>query len=535
MSRHAIALLSLLAACSFSGDAKHSGGIEADDTDYLESDDWSDGAYDTDDASPMDTGNSGGSLGVGQGGAQDFGQFKQILLDGGIPGPDTIDDVGFFNEHRIEFPQADCGEDVCLHGRFGTLGNMLNGGDCTIVLLGLNTPIDPSEMVRPPLNLAIAVDTSGSMAGQPMAYLRQGLTRMLDELHSEDRVSIITFSTRATVLVDHVTGDDPALAAAIDGLAAGGSTNIHDGLSLALATVDSYADTTTQNRVMLLSDGEATAGNTDPGAIMGVAGTYADQGYSTTTIGMGDSFDVGLMRGLSEIGAGAFYFLQDEAAVEEVFAEELSYFLVPLAEQVAIDVNASSAFNLRNVYGTRLFSLGTHTATIDIPNLQIAHRTSASDQGPEGGNRRGGGGALIVELLPRSGNTGGEAAEIDFSYTSPTTGERIEQSITIETPFADPLSPPDGFFDDSQVEKSFVMLNIYVGFRAAATSASLDEYGEALSTLQALDSSLTEWLLTTDDDDIEDDLTYVRQFITNLENTNAEPEPRFETGEWLWD
>src|SRR5262245_53065736 len=38
-----------------------------------------------------------GGLGVGQGGAQDFGQFKEILENGDIPGPETIDDVGFFN------------------------------------------------------------------------------------------------------------------------------------------------------------------------------------------------------------------------------------------------------------------------------------------------------------------------------------------------------------------------------------------------------------------------------------------------------
>jgi hypothetical protein len=54
-----------------------------------------------------ENGDDGGSgLGVGQGGSQDFGQFKDILDQGGIPGPNTIDDVGFFNEHKIELPNA---------------------------------------------------------------------------------------------------------------------------------------------------------------------------------------------------------------------------------------------------------------------------------------------------------------------------------------------------------------------------------------------------------------------------------------------
>ena len=101
--------------------------------------------------------------GVGQGGAQDFGQFRAILEAGEIPGPDTLDDVGFFNEHKIELPAADCGDDVCLHGALAMMGNFLTGTDCTMLLVGMNTPIDPAELERPPLNLAIAVDTSGSM------------------------------------------------------------------------------------------------------------------------------------------------------------------------------------------------------------------------------------------------------------------------------------------------------------------------------------------------------------------------------------
>jgi Ca-activated chloride channel family protein len=90
-----------------------------------------------------ENGDDGGSgLGVGQGGSQDFGQFKHILDQGGIPGPNTIDDVGFFNEHKIELPAPGCDNEVCLHGLFGQMGNMITGSDCITVLVGMNTPID---------------------------------------------------------------------------------------------------------------------------------------------------------------------------------------------------------------------------------------------------------------------------------------------------------------------------------------------------------------------------------------------------------
>ena len=87
-------------------------------------------------------GGGGEGLGVGQGGSQDFGQFKEILDRGEIPGPNTIDDVGFFNEHKLTLPTPACPNDVCVHGLFGQMGNMITGSDCITVLVGLNTAID---------------------------------------------------------------------------------------------------------------------------------------------------------------------------------------------------------------------------------------------------------------------------------------------------------------------------------------------------------------------------------------------------------
>ncbi len=468
-------------------------------------------------ASEADGGFGGGGAGVAQGGAQDFGQFRAILDAGELPGPETLDDVGFFNEHKLELPPADCGQDVCLHGELGVMGNMINGSNCTLIMLGMNTPIDPAELERLPLNLAIAVDTSGSMSGESIQYLREGLYRMLDDLGPDDRVSIVAFDDEAELLVESVTGDDPELTLAIGSLEADGSTNIYDGLRVAYETVEAHADPALQNRVILLSDGEATAGITSRTKLVEMSAAYNAEGYGLTTIGMGEAFDPALMRDLAEKGAGAFYFLEDPAAVQEVFEEEVATFLVPLAKHVELSIQIDPGYALRTIYGTKQAETYGNVGRISIPTLQIAHRTSVDDV--EGG-RRGGGGAIIAEVVPtdpsRVGETG-TVGQITMTWDEPGIDESQSTTVKVTSPLQPGETPDEGHWSFSGVQKSFVMLNIYAGFEMAATRSSYGDLGGAYGVLVPLAAEVEAWLESNPDVDIEDDLEYIRKFIANLE------------------
>ncbi|MEM7159671.1 MAG: VWA domain-containing protein [Myxococcota bacterium] len=478
-----------------------------------------------------------GGAGVAQGGAQDFGQFRAILDAGDLPGPETLDDVGFFNEHKIELPPADCGEDICLHGELGVMGNMINGSNCTLVMLGMNTPINPAEQPRLPLNLAIAVDTSGSMQGDSIDYLREGLFRMLDDLGPDDRISLIGFNDGSTVLVESVSGDDPDLTLAIGSLQAGGRTNIYDGLRTAYEVVEAHADPELQNRVILLSDGEATVGIQSTSRLVEMSSAYNSEGYGLSTIGMGVDFNPELMRDLAEKGAGSFYFLEDPSAVEEVFEEEVNTFLVPLAKDVEISLAVDSGYTLRAIYGTKQAETWGNVGQISIPSLQIAHRVSVEDV--EGG-RRGGGGAMIAELVPRDPSQveeEGTVGTITMSWDDPGTDETRNTSVKIGTPLQPGDTPETGHFSSNGVEKSFVMLNIYAGFEMAAVRSSYGDLAGARGVLVPLAEQVDAWLVDNPDIDIEDDLSYIRKFIDNLDahGANFEPESPNPPNPWPQD
>ncbi len=459
-----------------------------------------------------------GATGVTQGGTQDFGLFRQILEDGGIPGPDTLSDVGFFAEHKLDYPTPSCGDDLCLHGMVGAMGNMINGASCTLIQIGMNTPIDVAELQRPPMHLTIAVDVSGSMQGEPIQYLRAGLIEMASELDPSDHVSLVKYSTHAEVVLEHVPATDTAtLVSAFQALQASGSTNLYDGLFTAFQLASAHQSPLTQNRVIFLSDGVATAGLQSPGKLRSLAESYSREGIALSSIGVGTEFDLDVMQQLGEVGAGNFYFLEDPAAVVEVFTDEVKTFLHPIALDARLEVSVASAYQLRAAYGTTGWQSYGAGGAVRIPSLFVAGRTSSEE--PIESGRRGGGGGILLELVPRSDLGNDEPLDvgaISLTFTDPGSGETRQQSVDIATPHQPGEAPTKGWFSDKTVEKGFVMLNLYAGFKLAAGLARDSDPRTARRTLEALRPNVASWLETFPDPDIADDLRYVDMFIANL-------------------
>jgi len=462
----------------------------------------------------------GGNTGLSQAGAQDFGLFRKMLEAGQVPTPGSLDDLGFFHEHKMDYPNPLCGQDMCMHGMLGQMGNMITGSTCTLIQIGLNTHIQPSKLKRPPLHIVLAIDVSKSMSGGAIGYLKQGLKQMLDHLEKGDKVSIVTFSTAAKVVLEaHAATDKLTIEKAIIALKSGGDTNLYAGLFTAFKIAAKHQKNDWDNRVVLLTDGEANVGLVQPGKLVSLATGYAKKGIGITTIGVGKSFSVGLLASVAEVGAGNFYFLDKPAAVKEVFTEEVKTFLVPIALDVKIELVAEDAYVVGAAYGTHGYKGNTDGGTISIPTLFLAGRKSAETPLPgQGSGRRGGGGAIMIELMPLPGvQKTLKVGELKLTWKHPKTGKQHVQKSTV---IFGNVAVPDSaaYFSSETVEKGFVMLNIYAAFQMAIELAADADPGAAQGVLLALRPEVAKWLKKgkKPDPDIEDDLKYVDLFIANL-------------------
>jgi len=188
---------------------------------------------------------------VSFGGAQDIGEFRGILDRGEIPGPDTLDANGFFNEHFNAPAPATCGGTLCLVPGLTLAHDWLGGEFQRTLQIAVESTIDPTTVQRLPMNLVLVIDHSGSMASDGrLDKVKAGLDTMIDNLQADDQLAIVSFDDTVT-LNTTFTADHATLHGIVAELQPGGGTNIFDGLQAGFRQLGDVPESEKQNRVKI--------------------------------------------------------------------------------------------------------------------------------------------------------------------------------------------------------------------------------------------------------------------------------------------
>ena len=201
------------------------------------------------------------------------------------------------------------------------------------VLVDITAPQRPAGdgRRRPPLNLGLVIDASGSMSGAPLEAACDAARGVIAALRPDDRLTIVSFADDVIVHTDAVATDEVGrrdALHAVDGLNTRGCTNLAAGWREGCERVaiemdrrrgdDIARDTAaTQNRVILLSDGHANRGLTDPEGLALRAAGLRQRGLYTTTVGIGDGYSPTQLEVIAEHGGGR---LHDAPLGEDIVA-----------------------------------------------------------------------------------------------------------------------------------------------------------------------------------------------------------------------
>jgi Ca-activated chloride channel family protein len=198
---------------------------------------------------------------------------------------------------------------------------------------------------RPALDLALVIDRSGSMSGR-IEHAQAAAVGIVNRLDARDHVSLIQYDDGADTLVPAIAMDAAGkqrLRDAINHISLGGGTNLHGGLELGRDQVIKAVHDQHVSRVILLSDGQANVGVTDPQAIATTARQAANQGVRITAVGVGDDFNEDLMEAIAEAGRGQYHYVKVASDLEKVIAEELAGIQSTVATNVELHLHAPCA------------------------------------------------------------------------------------------------------------------------------------------------------------------------------------------------
>jgi Ca-activated chloride channel family protein len=189
-------------------------------------------------------------------------------------------------------------------------------------------PVESSDGAPPPqTDLVVVLDRSGSMQGQKINDARLAVLRLIDRLTARDRLALVTYANSVETVASLVPMDDGhrrQLKAAVQAVYSDGGTNLGGGLEQGMALLTQTPAGGRQRKVILISDGLANLGVTDPYALGRMASGAVEQNYTVSSVGVGYDFNEALMTTIADNGAGRYYFLENPNAFAQVFEKELA-------------------------------------------------------------------------------------------------------------------------------------------------------------------------------------------------------------------
>ncbi len=273
------------------------------------------------------------------------------------------------------------------------------------VLAEIVAPRATSGRGRSPVHLSLVIDRSGSMSGDKLRVAKSAAEEAIGRLQTGDRFSVIVYDDVVETVIESTHASAESRRAAVERLRsieARGSTNLAEGWLRGCEQLARHQLEQGVNRCLLLTDGLANVGETNPATLTAHAAELRARGISTSTFGVGNDFDERLLQDLADAGGGHFYYIADAPQIRDAITSEVGETLEIVARDVKLEVTAREDIRIEPIspykaaaHGNRTFvslgDLGSEQSVTVVLRLSFPY----GDLGREVG--------VIVSLADRDG------------------------------------------------------------------------------------------------------------------------------------
>ncbi|NCC51771.1 MAG: VWA domain-containing protein [Spartobacteria bacterium] len=227
------------------------------------------------------------------------------------------------------------------------------GGTQTAVMkITLDAIAPPRADVRPPVNLAIVMDRSGSMSGQKIENAKEAAIAALRRLGARDYFSLVIYDDQVeTIVPAQSAANTEWIESRIRQIRSRGNTALFAGVCQGAAEIRKNIGSGYVNRIVLLSDGVANVGPSAPADLARLGASLLKEDISVTTVGVGNDYNEDLMTQLAQNSDGNTYFVETESDLPRIFAAELGDVLSVVAKKVILDIRCEDGVRPVRIIG----------------------------------------------------------------------------------------------------------------------------------------------------------------------------------------
>ena len=278
-----------------------------------------------------------------------YANTRRFLNANQLPPADAVRLEELINYFNYDYPQASGEHPFSMATELTTAPW---NPDRELLLVGLQGERIETEAL-PPNNLVFLLDVSGSM-NQPnkLPLLKAAIKLLAEQMDAEDRVSIVVYAGAAGMVLEPTPGNETSeILAAIDRLAAGGSTAGSAGIELAYQVAKENFSPEANNRVILATDGDFNVGPSSEGELIRLIEEKRKDGIFLTVLGLGTgNYQDAKMEQLANKGNGNYAYLDSLQEAKKALVTEMGGTLVAIAKDVKLQIE----FNPAIVKGYRL-------------------------------------------------------------------------------------------------------------------------------------------------------------------------------------
>ncbi|MBO93822.1 MAG: hypothetical protein CMI32_02845 [Opitutales bacterium] len=328
---------------------------------------------------------------------------------------------------------------------------------------------------RPPANVAIVLDHSGSMSGQKIEQAKEAAIQAVRRLGAKDIVSVVGYNSHAATIIPAQSVKNPeALVALIRNIKSVGGTALYAGVNQGAAEIRKNLEGKYFHRVILLSDGMANVGPSSPDDLARLGRALIKEDISVSAVGLGQGYNEDLMTKLAQEGQGNLYFAESAKELPGIFDAEIGDALSVAARKTVIRIELEDGVRPVRLIGRQGVITG-NNVEVEINQLYGGQEKFA---------------LLEVEVSAGKANENKGLARVAVDFEDAFSGEAVSQKSAIGCTFSQEEEKVAAS-TNQKVAEAYVDNQVAEAKARAIELADKGQHKEAVQELRKVNISIT--------------------------------------------